>query len=103
MHIPNTLSYKHKKLSSIKKILQLIILPTACKSKYKLSRTLYNKKKNYKKTFNENKRHTHILNNALKVALFWKRYGHLRDASRPQFNLQKKKKMNKKINRSFRF
>ena len=49
MHIPITPSYKHKKLSSTKKILQLIILPTACKSKYKLLRTLYNNKKNYKK------------------------------------------------------
>ena len=93
MHIPITPSYKHKKLSSTKKIHQLIILPTACKSKYKLLRTLYNKKKNYKKNLMKIKdTHTHILNNTLKIALFWKMYGYLGDVSRPQFNLPKKKK-----------
>ena len=49
------------------------------------------KKKNYKKIFNEKKKDTHILNNTLNIASFWKRYGYLHDASRPQFNLQKKK------------
>ena len=36
------------------------------------------------------KKDTHILNNTLNIASFWKRYGYLHDASRPQFNLQKK-------------
>ena len=42
------------------------------------------------------KKDTHILNYTLNIASFWKRYDHLCDASRPQFNLQKKI-------RSFRF